>query len=524
MSQIETLGILDEIEALVSDKLQVVSYKWLSRNFLVTSNAAKRLLQEFVEKQGTKLEVEVVYTVSGWLNHDPPVYHIRLVSASKLSESRQEFNGNCSVQVYSVQPSIPKDPAALWNAEFVQAEELFKQPPAVDNCLRDNRFCGISSSFVKRNADGKSTTIAASVPKVDGLPVPSKSTSADETTKIAQPNQRKPQKSSPEGCRTSSGLRAEIKLESDGIGVHCQTGKPSADKEKAPPLPANKKDPNDNSSSRTGSSLANLWGRASAKSKSTCAAAEPNESVQNPSVSAEAQICVREAVIDGSSDDEGQIFNFQRVSNVEGGRKRRVVLDLSDEEDFYEDAVNLASPDMPNGKSCVKLNSDTKSLTPEKSNSDFDKKIEGNLEVKEERETDKKVDQLSREDSSLVAKGKGIKLSSPEKSQGDIAANNLPKRRKVLKTRIDERGREVTEVVWEDEETKAKAAKQDNSDTTKKTDKNTVTGNINRPPLAKKSPAIGSTAPHPVGKAGNKKAGNWKDPKQGNILSFFKKA
>lgn len=56
------------------------------------------------------------------------------------AEAKQEFDGNCSIQVYSVQVCIPKDPAALWNAEFVQAEELFKQPSAVDNCLRDNRY------------------------------------------------------------------------------------------------------------------------------------------------------------------------------------------------------------------------------------------------------------------------------------------------------------------------------------------------------------------------------------------------
>jgi DNA polymerase delta subunit 3 len=39
-----------------------------------------------------------------------------------------------------VQACVPKDPAALWNAEFVQAEELFKQSFTVDNCLRDNRL------------------------------------------------------------------------------------------------------------------------------------------------------------------------------------------------------------------------------------------------------------------------------------------------------------------------------------------------------------------------------------------------
>lgn len=43
-----------------------------------------------------------------------------------------------------------------------------------------------------------------------------------------------------------------------------------------------------------------------------------------------------------------------------------------------------------------------------------------------------------------------------------------------------------------------------------------------RPPAPKKSAAVGLVAPsNAASKAGNKKGG--KDPKQGNILSFFKK-
>lgn len=42
--------------------------------------------------------------------------------------------------------------------------------------------------------------------------------------------------------------------------------------------------------------------------------------------------------------------------------------------------------------------------------------------------------------------------------------------------------------------------------------------------MLRKSPAMGNNAPPAkAGKAGSKKGGN-KDPKQGNILSFFKKA
>ncbi|XP_057958362.1 uncharacterized protein LOC131151135 [Malania oleifera] len=531
MSHVETVGLLDEIEALVSDKLQVVSYKWLSRNFLVSSNSAKRLLQEFVEKHGSGLEV--AYTLAGWLRTDPPIYHIKLVSGPKLSEVKEEFDGNCSVQVYSVQPCIPKDPAALWNAEFVQAEELFRQPLAVDNCLRDNRFCGISNSFVKRNADGTPVTIVAPHPKTAGVSGLSKSDSVLQTASVPQPQRRKIQQSSTEGVRQSTNLVTNIKSESNSAGVHDQVSKPPADKEKVPPLPANKKKgQNDKSSSGTGGLLTNLWGRASAKTKPSCAPAETNKSVPNATVSAEAQICAQEAVEGGSSDDD-EDANFKRASNGESGRKRRVVFDFSDEENDYEDAVNLASPDLPKVQSRFDLKQSTKSVVPGKNILNCGGKIEDKPKVKEDKATNRKSDQSLAEDSLVISKSNSSEPSSSEKTQSHIstddvnkndkvidAAPNSPKRRKVLKTRIDERGREVTEVAWEGEETQPK---NDTSSTEKKANNSSDANNINRPPVAK-SPAVGSAAPsNPVGRPGTKKAGNSKDPKQGNIMSFFKK-
>ena len=50
------------------------------------------------------------------------------------------IDGHVSIHVYSIQPAIPKDPAEIWSAEYVQSEELFRQPPELDNCLRDNRY------------------------------------------------------------------------------------------------------------------------------------------------------------------------------------------------------------------------------------------------------------------------------------------------------------------------------------------------------------------------------------------------
>ncbi|KAA8524019.1 hypothetical protein F0562_010550 [Nyssa sinensis] len=531
MAEIETLGILEEIQALVSDKLQVVSYKWLSRNFLVSSNAAKSLLQEFVDEHGNGLQV--VYTLSGWLKSNPSIYHIRLVSGPKLADAKQEFDENCSVQVYSVQASIPKDPAALWNTEFVQAEELFKQPSTVNNCLRDNRFCGISSSFVKRNAEGTPVSVVAPQPKSAGVPGPSKSNSADQTATVPQPQQSKVQHKSPKVGLLSPNVVIDGKSESHGTGVHEKAGKPPSDKEKTHQLPANKKKgQNDKSSSGTGGSLANMWGRASAKSKSS-ASSENNNIIPNSSVSAEAQICAREAAEGVSSDDDGQDFNFKRASNVDGHRKRRVVFDFSDEEEECKDAVNLASPDLPKRQSFLDSEQSTKTSIPEKNNLNFDKQKTDKPKVKEEKVTDVESKKPSREVSSVVSKGKNAGISTSDKIQSHIpekdvtikdkktdAAPNSPKRRKVLKTRIDERGREVTEVVWEGEEIDTKP----DNNSMKKADNGAVDNTANRPPEAKKSPSVGSTVPsNTVGKLGNKKTGNSKDPKQGNILSFFKR-
>ncbi|KAK2998384.1 hypothetical protein RJ639_022926, partial [Escallonia herrerae] len=430
-----------------------VSYKWLSRNFLISSNAAKRLLQQFAEKHGS--ELEVVYSVSGWLKNNPSVYHIRLVSRPKLSEAKGDFDDNCSVQVYSVQACILKDPAALWNAEFVQAEELFKQPPTVINCLRDNRFCGVINSFVKRNPEGTSVGTAFLQAKSAGAPAPFRNNSAPQPDNISLPQHKKFQQSSPNISLQSPNVVKDIKNESHGAGARDQGSKPSADKEKDPELPATKKI---KGASGTGGSLA---------------------------TTAEAQIFAREAVENESSDDDGENVKFKRGSNGEGSRKRRVVFDFSDDEDECKDAVSLASPDPPKSKSSINPQESSKSAVPQKNNLNFVEQNKDDLMVKED--TDIESKKLFTKESG-VSNDKESGISSSDKIESRIPQNdavlkgevinsapNSPKRKKVFKTRIDERGREVTEVVWEGDE----AEKKPDSSTIKKSDNGAVNTTVN---------------------------------------------
>lgn len=496
MAEIETLGILDEIQALVSDELQVVSYKWLSRNYLVPANTAKRLLQEFVEKNGSQLEV--IYSLSGWLKNNPEAYHIKLVLASKLSEAKEEFSEGCSVQVYSVQAGVPKDPAVLWNAEFIQSEHLFNEPPDVVNCLRDNRFCGISNSFVKRNIEGKHATTAGPPLKSVGLHGPSKTNSCNQTSNISTRQEKK---------------------------VDQSDHKPVAHKEQILQVPTNKKKvQNDKNSSGTTSSLASMWGRASAKPKPDSASLKTDNAAP---ISNDAQVRANELVEDESSDDDNKEMNFKRASNGEGNnRKRRVVFDYSDEDDEDTDVVNLGSPDPPKKQVSVDSKKNSKSSNLENRNLDFDdEQKEEKLEVKKEKVSGTDTKSVSKEENHPPLKKNKCPYKDDvnQKEKTSNAAQNVLKKRKVLKTRIDERGREVTEVVWEDDE---KETKTDDNTRKDKGDTNTAANNVvNRPAAAasKKSPAVGNPPSHATGgKTGNKKTAA-KDPKQGNIMSFFKK-
>lgn len=233
-------------------------------------------------------------------------------------------------------------------------------------------------------------------------------------------------------------------------------------------------------------------------------------------MSAEAQVCARKAVEGVSSDDDVCDINVKRASNGEGTRKRRVVLDFSDD-DEYEGAVSLASPDTVKGKSGWKLKESVDILVPEKSNLNFDKQVEDKPKVKEEMGMNKKSNQPLKEDSSVVSKDRIMGITPTEKNNNCIpesyinekdkstkAAPDSPKRRKLVRTHIDERGREgtaistiksvshlslsffpfiylffttVSEVIWECQET---AAPKKADSVTMKTDSNTVTSAVNR--------------------------------------------
>lgn len=138
------------------------------------------------------------------------------------------------------------------------------------------RFCGILNSFVKYNVDGPAATKSAEIP----VPLNSNSVCQNIT---AQPSKQTKVQQSPKVGPPSPNLVNSVKSERNGTGVHDLATKQTVDEEKVSLLPANKKKGQSHkTSSGNGGSLANLWGRASAKSKPSSAQADNDKHIPNP--------------------------------------------------------------------------------------------------------------------------------------------------------------------------------------------------------------------------------------------------
>jgi DNA polymerase delta subunit 3 len=166
------------------------------------------------------------------------------------------------------------------------------------------------------------------------------------------------------------------------------------------------------------------------------------------SATADAQICAKEEA-DGDSSDDEQGIKYKRGSTNANNKKRRAVFDFSDDEED-DNIVSIASPELP------------KQHTPDPviGTAEDAEVNQKNLENKDDVPNSEKGSSMGM-DSDFTAECKiktvntmnhsGITLkeksSDPpinDKKQDSAAepASTSPKRRKVLKTCIDERGRE----------------------------------------------------------------------------------
>eukprot|EP00215_Chloropicon_roscoffensis_P004134 CAMPEP_0198475210 /NCGR_PEP_ID=MMETSP1456-20131121/40699_1 /TAXON_ID=1461544 ORGANISM="Unidentified sp., Strain RCC1871" /NCGR_SAMPLE_ID=MMETSP1456 /ASSEMBLY_ACC=CAM_ASM_001119 /LENGTH=445 /DNA_ID=CAMNT_0044201907 /DNA_START=37 /DNA_END=1371 /DNA_ORIENTATION=+ len=142
---------LRQMEAAVVEERQIVSFKWVAREFEVNARKARSLLEDLAKgKLSDKLRR--IHLVCGYTKAPKRSHVVQLVPEEKLAETEEALERVTSRSIYSVQPCALKDPGALWSAEYTQVDALFSEPADCANSLRDNRMSDVTCKEVRREA------------------------------------------------------------------------------------------------------------------------------------------------------------------------------------------------------------------------------------------------------------------------------------------------------------------------------------------------------------------------------------
>jgi len=84
---VEPHPYMDDLSAWVFDQSKAISYRWLSNELSVSANDAKRMLFEFVQKNGAAKPLTVWYLVAGRSN-STGAHEIKVVAQDSLEEAK----------------------------------------------------------------------------------------------------------------------------------------------------------------------------------------------------------------------------------------------------------------------------------------------------------------------------------------------------------------------------------------------------------------------------------------------------
>ncbi|BDA44170.1 probable DNA polymerase delta subunit 3 at N-terminal half [Coccomyxa sp. Obi] len=461
--------IFNDIQELVGEQLKVVSFKWLARHFSVPANTAKKVLSEFLEKNQGK--VSATYLISGWTKGPEPEHSIQLVDAGSLTERRKKLDPITSLHVYSVQPTQPKDASELWNTDNVQTMEFFTSlvKSGSDNCLADNRWSAVQCQQAKRDPSvSKGKAQAARMPSdpppgatapANGVVAAIKNAAAGKGGK--EKNEKAPAAAVPEkaaaapavapapGATHGRAVAAAKALTGGGGGKKKDTAL-SAMWSKAPPRKAKDSAP------------------------AAPAAAKAAEEKPKPTAAVDAEAALRlNDQAESSSESEEEQAPIQRVNP---GRRAHVLHDEPADSDA-DSPVQPARKRPRSGKAAPQKRATVLNESDDGSDWEIPKKTAGrgggtakqagpaegarcgsqaaaagSQGPEAEEEGQKKGGKRGAEKKAGVKAG-ATKRPSPGTIKVHDEATGGPKRKKVLRTTYNDKGEEVTEMVYEDEPT-----------------------------------------------------------------------
>ncbi|KAF5842075.1 hypothetical protein DUNSADRAFT_9334 [Dunaliella salina] len=95
--EVDVPSIIEEVKGLLCQDLQVVSYKWLARQYQINANLAKRMLASIADS--LKDKVATTYLVSGWTK-DTKQHVVKVVQGHSYQDVCQQLESITSKHVY----------------------------------------------------------------------------------------------------------------------------------------------------------------------------------------------------------------------------------------------------------------------------------------------------------------------------------------------------------------------------------------------------------------------------------------
>ena len=416
------------VRAMQEEQL-IVSFKYVAREFGLGAAQARRRVAEVARacEAGEGPKIDKVYVLSGFTKAPSRRHVVQLVSSAKLDAAERALDEVTSKYIYSVQPCVLRDASALWSSDYEQMHALFGEPRDAVNNLRDNSLSALTCRSVRRVVAGHPGTGPAPSGPATAKPAAGTGAAASAAVATAVASRAAPSrgislgpvKGSSKGGISLAGSKPRAATSPIGIGLKGAAAPSSAARPKGISLSGSKAKPKPVAKRKTAKKPVNLL----AKKKKEEASPPPSTS---PAPHAHADSPAKRKV-------------------------RQVVMSESESESSDEDVgARAASPDFSEGV-----------LEPEP----VPEQPEDGVNAMEAGEAAASKGAESEQPSSVgVGVGGGGAPLGASAAPGGIGTligrmkrgagqGTKPKRKKVFRTTINERGEEVTEEVEVEAET-----------------------------------------------------------------------
>ena len=154
----------DVLRDVVMAQLRPVSYKWLARRLGVSSNDAKKAMERFARAQHDT--VDTLWLIAGWTKSSPRMHSFKVVPEAGREPARAALEEVTSEHVYSVQPRGAGNCAhEAWSEEHMQSLDLFAQ--ATGNAFHKNECSNVRCNQVRWDPSTSSRSGGAKANAVD---------------------------------------------------------------------------------------------------------------------------------------------------------------------------------------------------------------------------------------------------------------------------------------------------------------------------------------------------------------------